>query len=173
MCWSLLWWAPGTEATKTILTDEARRPSTPRSEFDPGIAFLEPEVPFDLDVDKFMHNLRTARKACAGGPSGMTAQHLKVGLESPVICGLMGEVACHFARARMPAEVVQANRLGRITALQKPDGGVVGGVFRRLIARTMAQQLSKFAEGATHPFQYALSTRARIECVTSIDHREP
>ena len=79
----------------------------------------------------------------------MTAEHLKVGLESPVICGLMGEVACQFARARMPAEVVQALRLGRITALQKPDGGVrgivVGDVFRRLIARTMAQQFSNSA----------------------------
>ena len=164
--------APGNEATKRILTDEARRPSKPRSELDPAIADLEPEVPFDLDVDKFLHNLRTARKGCAGGPSGMTAEHLKVGLESPVICGLMGEVACQFARARMPAEVVQALRLGRITALQKPDGGVrgivVGDVFRRLTARTMAQQFSKFAEGATHPFQYALSTRAGTECVTHI-----
>ena len=131
--------APGNEATKRILTDEARRPSKPRSELDRAIADLEPEVPFDLDVDKFLLNLRTARKGCAGGPSGMTAEHLKVGLESPVICGLMGEVACQFARARMPAEVVQALRLGRITALQKPDGGVrgivVGDVFRRLTAR--------------------------------------
>ena len=102
----------------------------------------------------------------------MTAEHLKLGPESPVICGLMGDVACQFARAQMPAEVVQAIRLGRKTALQKPAGGVrgivVGDVFRRLIARTMAQQFSKLAEGATHPFQYALSTRAGTECVTHI-----
>ena len=161
--------APGNEATKRILTDEAPRPRKPRSELDPAIADLEPEVPFNLDVDKFLHNLRTARTGCAGGPSGMTAEHLKVGLESPVICGLVGEVACQFARARMPAEVVQAIRLGRITALQKPDGGVrCRGCFLRLIARTMARQFNKFAEGATHPFQYALSTRARTECVTHI-----
>ena len=125
--------APGNEATKRILTDEAPRPRKPRSELDPAIADLEPEVPFNLDVDKFLHNLRTARTGCAGGPSGMTAEHLKVGLESPVICGLVGEVACQFARARMLAEVVQAIRLGRITAPQKPDGGVrgiiVGDVF--------------------------------------------
>ena len=48
----------------------------------------------------------------------MTAEHLKVGLESPVLCGLMGEVACLFARARMPAEVVQALHLGRITVAE-------------------------------------------------------
>ena len=84
----------------------------------------------------------------------------------------MGEVACQFARARMLAEVVKAIRLGRITALEKPDGGVkgivVGDVFRRVIARTMAQQNSKFAEGATHQFLCALSTRAGTECVTHI-----
>ena len=39
--------APGNEATKRILTDEARRPSKPRSELDPAIADLELEVPFD------------------------------------------------------------------------------------------------------------------------------
>ena len=53
----------------------------------------------------------------------MTAEHLKVGLESPAICGFMGEVARQFARARMPTEVVQAIRVGRITAQQKPEGG--------------------------------------------------
>ena len=77
------------------------------------------------------------------------------------------EVAGQFARARMPAEVVEAIRLQRITALQKPDGGVrgivVGDVFRRLDARTTAQQFSKFAEGETHPFQYAVSTTAGTE----------
>ena len=102
--------APGDEATKRILTDEARTPSKPRSELDPAIADFEPEVPFDLDV-KFLHNLRTARKGCAGGgPSGMTAEHLKVGLESPVICGLMGEVACQCARAKMPLRLGGSQR---------------------------------------------------------------
>ena len=95
----------------------------------------------------------------------MTAEHLQVGFESPVICGLIGGVACQFARARMPAEVVVAIRLVRTTALQKPDGGVrgivVGDVFRRLIARTMAQQF-------THPFQHALPTKTGTECVTHI-----
>ena len=67
---------------------------------------------------------------------------------------------------------MKAKRLGRMTASQKPDGGVrgiiVGDVFRRLVAFTLAQQYSKVGEGATHPFQYALSTRAGTECVTHI-----
>ena len=59
-----------------------------------------------------------------------------------------------------------------MTALQKPDGGVrgivVGDVMRRLLARTLAQQFGPQAEAATHPFQYALSTRAGTECVAHL-----
>ena len=58
--------------------------------------------------------------------------------------------------------------LGRMTALSKPDGGegiVIGDVVRRLVARTMAQQLSDAVESATVPFQHALSTRAGCECI--------
>ena len=48
-----------------------------------------------------------------------------------------------------------------MTALQKSGGGVpgivVGDVVRRLVGRTIAQQLSKAVEGATAPFQNALS----------------
>ena len=59
-----------------------------------------------------------------------------------------------------------------MTALTTPDGGVrgivVGDVFRRVVARTIAQQFALMAEGATHPFQYALSTRAGTECVAHV-----
>ena len=37
--------------------------------------------------------------------------------------------------------------------------------IRRLVARTMAQQLQKAVEVATAPFQCALSTKAGCECV--------
>ena len=56
-----------------------------------------------------------------------------------------------------------------MTALQKPGSGVrgmvAGDVIRRLVARTIAQQLSETVERATAPFQYALSTKAGCECV--------
>ena len=57
--------------------------------------------------------------------------------------------------------------MGRLTALQKPGvrGIVAGDVFRRLVARTIAQQLGPAIERATSPFQYALSTRAGTECI--------
>ena len=65
--------------------------------------------------------------------------------------------------------VVRIIRQGRVTALMKPTGGVrgivTGDVFRRLVSRTIAQQLGPAVERATSPFQYALSTRAGCECI--------
>ena len=37
-------------------------------------------------------------------------------------------------------------------------------MIRRLVARTIAQQLGRAVETATAPFQHALSTRAGCEC---------
>ena len=38
-------------------------------------------------------------------------------------------------------------------------------MLRRIVARTVAQQISTVVERATAPFQYAMSTRAGTECV--------
>ena len=69
----------------------------------------------------------------------------------------------------MSQTIVDAIRLGRMTALTKPNGGVrrivAGVVIWRLTARTTAQQLGTVVEAATAPFQKALSTRAGCECV--------
>ena len=72
----------------------------------------------------------------------------------------------------MPTEVLQALRIGRMTAFQKPTGGVrgivVGDFVRRLVARTMARQLGPAVESATAPYQFALSTKAGSECVAHV-----
>ena len=98
-----------------------------------------------------MKNLKCACRGAAAGPSGMTSEHLKSILENARDCD----------------EVLEALRVGRLTALQKPNGGVRGivDVFRRLVARTIAQQVGPAIERATSPFQYALSTRAGTECI--------
>ena len=76
------------------------------------------------------------------------------------------------ARADVPDEIMDAIRLGWLTALRKPNGSVrgivVGDIVRKLVGRTMAQQFSKRVEVATSPFQCALSTRAGTECVTHV-----
>ena len=64
----------------------------------------------------------------------MTAEHLKPLLADTTCTRLFGEVAGQFARGAMPEEVLQGVKVGRMTALTKPDGGVrgivVGDVFR-------------------------------------------
>ena len=67
--------------------------------------------------------------------------------------------------------VVDMVRAGRMTALRKPDGvrgTVAGGVVRRLVARTVSQQLGPATMAATAPHQFASSTRSGCECVAHV-----
>ena len=68
-----------------------------------------------------------------------------------------------------PQEVGEIGRMGRLTALKKPNGRIRGIVFgevvRTLVSRTIAQQVSKAVEASTAPLQCALSTKAGRECV--------
>ena len=77
-----------------------------------------------------------------------------------------------MSQAKVSPTVVEAIRVGRMTAQRKPDGGVrgivAGDVIRRLVSRTIAQQIGKAVESATAPHQYALSTRAGCECIAHI-----
>ena len=61
----------------------------------------------------------------------------------------MGICAVFRERSCLP-DALPLVPLGRITALRKPSGGirenVVGDVFRRLVARTIAQQISPTVE---------------------------
>ena len=41
----------------------------------------------------------------------------------------------------------------------------MGDILRRLVARTLAQELSVHIEAATSPFQHALTTRSGCECI--------
>ena len=133
--------APGNESTRVKLMDENRRPSRPRRRLDANIAAT---VPVGLNVAKFHHTLRFVRRGAAGIPSVMSGEHLKTVFE-----GLLSEVAAQFARAEISEKVLKAIRLGRMTTLQKPDGGVwgivVGDVF--LVARTFAQTVIEGGRG--------------------------
>ena len=57
----------------------------------------------------------------------------------------------------------------RVAPYQKPGGGVRGIVWgdivRRLVARSVAQQIAPAVQEATSPFEYALTTKAGGECV--------
>ena len=89
---------------------------------------------------------------------------------------LLYEMALDVVRFDIPEVVLEAIRLGRMSALQKPGGGVrgivVGDILRRLVAKTLAQEISHHIEAATSPFQYALATRCgHRACSTGLDRR--
>ena len=93
-----------------------------------------------LDPDLFAKNLRIARRGAAGGPSGMTSEHLRPLLEHHEDMTRFWRFAQDLARAAVLDDIVELVRLGRMTALQKPNGGVrgivAGDIIRRLVART-------------------------------------
>ena len=102
------------------------------------------------------------------GPSGMTVEHLSTPLGPPkrlaeVLQRMQTAGPCRF-RSRF-----RFVRLGRLTALQKPNGGVPGivsgDIVRKLVARTMSQQLMDCVQRATAPYQCAMSTKSGCECI--------
>ena len=102
----------------------------------------------------------------------MTVDHLFPVLESEPDSELFVQVVSKLACGDVPEEVIDDTWLRRLTALNKPDGGVRGSsletFIRRLVAKTIAKQVAKKAEKATAPFQCALSTKARCERIAHI-----
>ena len=82
---------------------------------------------------------------------------------------LLTKAAEDLARATVPVEVFRAFMTATMTALEKRDGVVcgfaTGTVFRRLVAENLARQFGEKDRGSISLFQYALSTRAGVDCV--------
>ena len=139
--------APGTLATWAELTNPVRRPPWPRDPVLVEILEMEPVEDVQLDDNLFAKNIRIARRGAAPGPSGMTSEHLFPLLESDRTLGSLCKVAGFFAKVQVPQTILSALRLGRMTALRTPSGGirgiVVGDIFRRLSnsPRELSQQL--------------------------------
>ena len=102
----------------------------------------------------------------------MTCEHLRPLLDEVRSMHLLFRLGENLSRAHVPSIAIQMVRCGRMTVLTKPDGGVRGIVsgdaLRRLVARTMAQQLGPAVKTATSPHQCALSTRAGCECIAHV-----
>ena len=149
------------------LRNPIRRPNVAREPIPEDLRTLVPPE-FELDEDLFLRTLRSSKRGSAGGPSGMTNERLRL-LDSTRDAHLLFLVGEQLARAHVPPSIITLIRQGRLTALQKDNGGVreivAGDVIRRLVGRTMARQLAEPVKAATAPFQLALSTRAGCECV--------
>ena len=147
--------AKGDRRTLGLLTDVNRRPDRPRDPILEELTACEPMAMFDLDEQLFARNLRSSRQEAAGGPSGMTTEHLRPLLDDVGGMQLFTALGSRLAKALVPQVAVDLIRVGRLTTLSKRDGGVRGivasDVIRRLVARTMSQQLSEAVERATAP----------------------
>ena len=150
-----------------------RRPPEPYGPLPPEVANYQPEEPCPFLLPAFLAGLRKARRGAAAGPSGATNEHLRILLDDEVDGQLLHCAAQCLAQADVPAPALAAIRVGRIVALQKPDGRgiralVIGDVLRRLVGRVLAQAFALRLETACLPFQYGLSTRAGAEALPRV-----
>ena len=135
--------APATSETLQALRDPARRPSAAQVRLDPSLDSRS-LPPAQVCKERLLANVRKARRGATAGPSGCTNEHLRVLMDEEATVVLLGHAADSLAGAKVPEDVADALRLGRMVALTKPAGGVrgltLGDVFRRLVARTLAQK---------------------------------
>ena len=164
--------APRTMETYWKLADPTSRPQQPRSlERLQRICQFEPECLLDLDYGRFIANVRSAARGKSGGLSGMRNEHLKCLVFSPRLedSKSLFYVAEFLARAQIPPAIRKGIALGRMTALDKGSAKVrgiaAGDTFRRVVAKTLAQQFAQEFDQACSPYQFALSTRAGTDCV--------
>ena len=128
-----------------------------------------PAAPVKLDDHTFVSTLRNAPRGSSGALSGMRFEYLKLALDNATALSNLTCVAQCFARAQVPPTIADAMRLGALTALQKPDGGirgiVAGEVFRRVVSKSLAAQFAEEFQTACLPHQLGMSTRAGTDCV--------
>ncbi len=164
--------APRSMDTYYKLADPNSRPQQPRSpERLRQVCQFQPNSLVDLDYQSFISNVRSAPRGKSGGLSGMRNEHLKCLVFSPRIedTKALFYVAQTLARAQIPDAIRKSLALARMTALDKGGGKVrgiaAGDTFRRVVAKTLAQQFAHEFDSACAPFQFALSTRAGTDCV--------
>jgi hypothetical protein len=168
--------APRNQSTLDELQDPRRRPASPYQAIDPDILQFHPANRLQLPAATIIRNLRKTRKATPG-PSGLTAETLRLVLDDEDCTRDFVLVASKLAAAEVPLPISQAIGLGRVVALQKPNGRVrgiiVGDLLRRVVSRSLAQHFAEPIHRACCPHQFALSTRAGTETIAHASHRNP
>ena len=126
--------APGNLATLAQLTNPERRPPVPRDLLS-GSATAVPERPFELDPELFCKNVRSARR---GAASGMSVEHILGLVESDHDMDIFCSFATIVSQGHVPRGVLEGLR-----SLMEAFEASLSDIIRRLIARTIAQQISK------------------------------
>ena len=115
--------APGNQTTLNSLERSCTEAVT-REALPPDIHVNTPDAPFDLDKHIFNSNLRSSRRGAARGPSGMTTKHLRPFVGRHEVLALVYPRVREVGTCANSRRVVDLLRLGKITALSKPDNGV-------------------------------------------------
>lgn len=162
--------APGTPETLDKLRRNRAQEHHGLSEVVTGWAPLEP---VHLKEGLFLHHLRKAGKGLSAGCSGLRNEHLQVLLECPFAVGLLYDVACSTAQAKVPMRAQQVFRLARLTALNKPQPGrlrpiAAGDTFRRLVASALASQVAPRVRDAVAPYAFGVAVKSSIEAVSHL-----
>ena len=92
--------APCTQQTLDELRDPSRRPAALYEPPDDQITTFQPEQPAELPMATIIQNLRRSRKGAAPGPSGLTADTLRLLLVDEPATHQLATVAQHVARAK-------------------------------------------------------------------------
>ena len=97
-----------------------------------------------ISSTRLMDALRSAGRGSAQDLAGMKYEHLRVLMEDDEAWCIFAQFAQDFARAKVPEEIMQGLRLGRMIALKKENGrvrGIVAGaIIRRSVCKTVAKQ---------------------------------
>ncbi len=161
--------APCNDDTLAQLTDPNLRLTELSTPIPPEAVLHRPFQKIELDRRGLLEALRRAGRGSAQDLTGMRYEHLRVLIEDDSLWAMFGDLAEDFARAEVPTAVMQALRLGRMTALNKKDnkvrGIVAGSVLRRLVCKTVAAQYSDDFMTRTAPFQFALQTKAGTDAL--------
>ena len=115
--------------------------------------------------------LRDARRGGAAGLSGMSAEHLKILLADVPAMELLAFAATQLANAEVPADVIPAVALARLT----PQAGRRSSRHRdgRRVPPPCGAGLGQklgggfFFDAATRPYQFALQARAGTDALAA------
>ena len=79
--------------------DPHKRPPLPREPLPRDVVDHQPDSLIQFDQERFLNILRSSRRGAAGGPSGMTAEHLRPLFHALADVEKFGRVCEGFARA--------------------------------------------------------------------------
>ena len=133
-----------------------------------------------LDQSKLLETVRSAKRGAALGRCGTRQEHLRALLEIERAADNLYYFASQLAHGKISEELRAGLAVSSLTVLRKIDeagrptddirGIATGTAIRRLTARTIAQQYADKVLDYTSTFQFALSTRAGLDCVALLCH---